>query len=304
MSGKVSKTIAVVLLATLMLSCNKNPNKVIWGETNYYDKFLFKEYEPVIMTQALELEFNDEAQSLLTEYIVFEIVEIDEIDKFVVAKGIKVYKNGAQCANNLLSVKSGEKEIKLGIEFTGEAIEGNHTLYLRVKNGGGLDRIDNTDLSAGGDVILQHEWVVKKDDVMNPLAVIMIWGLVVIIGLLSLWRIVIRQLLNPHFEINKIEIIAPNFWKIPKIRGYYKVVFTNRTKTQSFFHKFFIGNILFITNDFFIEDIGLFPKNFGKTIEIRVNAKKYDIISPRTTKLNQLPIEITKGSSKATIKII
>lgn len=302
------KTAHVLLSTILLISCNKtaeNPDKVFWGKTDFYTNFLSKKYVPVVMTQTLEFEFNEDAQHLLTNDIVFEPVEKDKADKFIPAKGVNLYKNGKLCANNLLTITPNEKEAEIGIEFTKEAEEGNHILYLRVKNTGGLDRIDNTDLTSANDMILMHEWIVKKNDVHNPLAVMVFWGLVGIAGGLLLWRIVIRQLVNPHFAINKIEITAtPDFWTLLKIRGCYKIVCSNRTKNQPFLHKFFVGDIRFIIHDFFIEDVALFPKKFGKTLEARVKAKKYDIISPRTTGLNQPPVEITKGGGKATIKVI
>jgi hypothetical protein len=304
---KVIKIVLVLLSATLCMSCNKrveNSDKVIWGKTDFYSSFLFKKYEPVVMTRTIEFEFNEDARNLLMNDIVFEPVEKDKADGFIAAKGVNLNKNGTLCINNLLTIRPNEKEAEIGIEFTEEAGEGNHTLYLRVKNTGGLDRIDNTDVTSTNDVVLMHEWVVKKDDIYNPLAVMMFWGLMGIVGLLLLWRIVLRQLMNPHFAIRKIEIVAPDFWKILKIKGCYKVVCSNKMKGHSFLHAFFVGDILFVVNDFFIEDVELFPKNFGKTIEARVNVKRYDIISPRTTKLNQPPVEITKGDSKATIKVI
>ena len=190
-----NKLLLLLIFPLCFLSCDKasrNPNKIIWGTTDYYSNFLFKKYQPVIMTQALEFEFNEDAKSFPGSNIGFEAVEKDQQDRFIQAKGIKLYKNGVLCDNNILKIMPDEKSIELGIEFTEDAIVGNHTLFLRVKQHAGLDRIDDTDLSSAGDIILTHEWVVKKNNVYNPLAKVLLWILSFIIAVIVILIIIIR----------------------------------------------------------------------------------------------------------------
>ena len=307
MLREINKVIPFILLSILILSCSKtaeNPNNVIWGETKFYRDVIFYKYEPVIMTQTLELEFNEDAQRLISDDIVFEIVERDETEKFVAPRGINLYKNGVLCSDNILSVKPNEKELELGIEFSEIAAEGNHTLYLRVKNAGGLDRIDDADLWTTNNIILEHEWVVKKNNTMNPL----VFSLIVIASFLALifvlWIIFIRPVFFPHFSIRQIEIKAPGLWKTPRIRSCRKVVLTRKTKKQSSFNRKLTGKIEYIKDDFFIEDIELYPKSFGKELEIKKSTKSYDNIFPCKTRLNEAPIEIERGDEKATIEIL
>ena len=101
------KLLFILIFPLCFLSCGKKSeslSKVIWGETDYYNDFLFIKYNPVIMTQKLEFDFNEDAQRLLNRDIEIEIVEKNERDKFVSAQNIKLYKNGLLCNGNVLKI--------------------------------------------------------------------------------------------------------------------------------------------------------------------------------------------------------
>lgn len=279
-----NKLLLLLIFPLWFWSCNKtaeNPDKVIWGETDYYNNFLFKKYEPIPMTHTLEFEFNEDARRLLNSDIEFEAVEKNEQEKFVSTKGINLYKNGIICENNILKINRGEKSVELGIEFTEVATEGNHTLYLHVKNSGGLDRIDNTDLSSTDEIILAHEWVVKKDNVYNPLAKLLFWILVSIIVLIIILIIIIRAN-NPTFKIRKLQIeyytregeLIPPYNNL-QIKGCYKVICTNKNQKQSILSRLFKGKTAFVVNEFWDKEICLKPKSFSKNA-IRIANNPYD----------------------------
>lgn len=275
-------TLLFVLLS--FWSCNKtieHPNKVIWGSTDYYEKFLHKEYKPLIMKHGLEFEFNEDAQRLLKRDVKLELVEIDEQDKFVSAKGIKLYKNGIICENNILKINAVEKSVELGIEFTGEATEGNHTLYLLVNDNGGLDRIDDLDLSSTDNLVLAHEWVVRKDDVYNPLAKLLFWIIASLLSLLTI-AIIITRINNPTFGIRQLrieyyntegELIPP--YKNVKIKRCYKIICTRNQLKQSVISRLFYGKVAFVVNNFWEKDICLKPKSSSKNT-IRIVNNSYD----------------------------
>lgn len=279
-----NKLLLLFLFPLWFCSCNKvpvNPDKVIWGTTDYYDNFLFKKYEPVQMVQTLELEFNEDAQRLIKSDIELEPVEKNEKDEFVSAKGIKLYKNGVICKENIFKIKPDEKSVELGIEFTEAAIEGNHTLYLHVKNGAGLNRIDNTDLSATDDIILAHEWVVRKNNVYNPLARLLFWILIAIITVIIILIIIIRAN-NPTFKIRRLQIeyynsegeLIPPYNNL-NLKGCYKVICTNRKQKQPFLSRIFKGKAVFVVNDFWDKEACLKPKSFSKNA-IRIVNNPYD----------------------------
>ncbi len=292
-----NRALFALLLTVLMLSCDKtpqNPDKVLWGTTNHYTDFLFKKYEPVIMTKTLEFDFNEDAQRLVHNDILFEPVEKEENGKFISAKGIVLYKNGQKCKDNILNVKSNEKSIELGIEFTGDALEGNHTLFLRVKNSGGLDRIDNTELSSSDNVILAHEWVVKKVNVYNPLAKCLFWVLIFILVILAVWRILIRPMVFEVFKVKTIYFFYPEVMKTVRLRGCRRVVCSKNKQSQSFFSRFFTGKIIYVQNDFWEQDVEIIPRD-KKSVKVRV-PRDFSIM-PSSTLVKGTDTEI-KNSTK------
>ncbi|MDR2292618.1 MAG: hypothetical protein LBE11_03995 [Prevotellaceae bacterium] len=262
----------LLLLLFTLVSCDRaaeNPNKVFWGETEYYSNFLFKKYEPVIMKQTLELEFNKYAQKGVSGDIELEAVKKDKNGKFVRTSDIIIYKNGEQCADNILKIKPAESSIELGIEFSPNAKEGNHTLYLRVKNSGGLDRIDDVNLSQSDNMILVHEWVIKKDDILNPLAKILLWILIVAVILILVWRIFIRHNVFEPFKARTLFIFYPEspMQKL-KIKGCLKVICSSKKQSQSVISRFFKGEIIFVKNEFWERDIEIVPRD-KKSVRVR-----------------------------------
>jgi hypothetical protein len=293
-----NKILPLLALLLTLISCSKtekNPNKVLWGETKYYADFLFKKYKPVIMEQTLELDFNEDAQRFAISDVELEAVKKDENGKFVHAADLIIYQNGERCSDNILTIKSTDKSIKLGVEFDPHAKEGNHTLYLRVKNSGGLDRIDDVDLSPDYAVILVHEWVIKKDDVFNPLAKILFWILVIIVILLVVWRIFIRNRIFEPFKVKKLFIFYPESMKTVKIKGCYKVICSNTKQSQSLIGKFFKGKIIFEKNEFWTKDVEIVPKDRKS---IRVRPARGFTATPSNTVTAGVVTEITDMNNK------
>ena len=255
------------------MSCKEdsvNPDKVLWGKTNYYKDFLFKKYKSEMMTHTLEFEFNDDAKRLIDKEILLELVEKDKGGKLIPCNGINLYKNGVECPNNTLSINIKEDTADISIEFTKKASEGNHTLYLCVKNSGGLDRIDNVDLYTENDAVLTHEWVVKKDDVYNPLAFGLFCALIIIVALLILWRILIRPMMYETFKVRKLYVFYPDApMKTVNLKGIHKVVCTKENKQQSFLGGFFLGKIIYVQNGFWEQNAEISPRN-KNSVRIRI----------------------------------
>ncbi|MDR1369737.1 MAG: hypothetical protein LBJ72_06385 [Dysgonamonadaceae bacterium] len=274
--------VLAAMIAVLFSSCAPDIKGELFGETDYYSDFPFYEYEPKIMTRTLEFDFNEYAQDSLTNAIVFEIIKKIENgrDIPVSADSIKLYKDGIPCPDNLLRVKPTEKSVELGIEFTKNAREGNHTLYLRVKDAGGLDRIDNTEISESNSIVLEHEWTVVKKDIPNPLALRLFWILVVIATIIIL-AIIISRLNTPTFKMRelRIEYYTPegefrSTSKLP-LKGCYKAILNNTKPKQSVFNKIFKGKMEYKIDGFWEKEITLLPKSNSKNT-VRIERNPYD----------------------------
>ena len=276
---KAHRIFIIALAALLFSSCKNKIQGEFWGETNYYSNFPFKKYKPIIMEQTLVLEFNDDAQQYIEGDIELVVVERETTGQLVPIneKEIILYKNGEQCINNILKVKTSENEVVLGIEFTKDARKGYYTLYLSEKGQGALDRIDYQNLTSG--------FCIVKHEVWNPLAKILFWILVVIVAFLIVWRIFIRPLMFDFFRITNLYLFYPNEMKTLKIRGCLKIVCSNKKQSQSFVNKFFTGRIIFVQNMFWESDFVIVPRN-KKSVRIRPQ-RLYSVMPSNTVNIGE-----------------
>lgn len=249
-----TSNIIIVVLSLLCFSSCKDKGE-FWGKTNYYEDFLFVKYKPVRMEQTLIFDFNEDAQRLISDNINFEVVEKDANSDFVVAQNIILYKNNDACKNNILSINIKDKQVTVGIEFTDKATEGSHTLFLREKGRSGIDRIDFQELGTG-------LCVIKNKD-MNPLLSILMWFLIIVLGICTVWIIFLKPLLYESFKVKQL-IITTNCFKSTKIKGCKQIVCTNKKQNQSFINQLFTGKIVFIQDNFFTADISITPRDKKK----------------------------------------
>jgi hypothetical protein len=291
MKAKYSFIIAGAI-AALFASCKDEVKGEFWGETKFYGNFLFKKYEPVKMERTLEFEFNDDARRLVTNDIAFEVVEKDEKDHFVVVKDVVLYKNGEVRSDNILKIKSTETEMKLGIEFTETAREGNHTLYLREKGQSGLDRIDYLELADG--------FVVKKDDVYNPLGLLLFWVLVVLAIILAVC-VIVSRIANPVVKFSNVFIDYHDGAGERKIKmgSAYKLLCTGKRTSFSIFSKFFVGVVKVEVHEFWTHPVTI---TSGKRNYIRVSGFGEFELDTDERPVRKEPFTITnKNGEKATI---
>jgi len=281
-----------VTIAVLLSSCAENSKGTFWGETKYYSNFLFYRYKPIVMEQTLIFDFNDNAQRLIANDIEFEIVEKDANGAFIRAEGIVLKKDGKECPNNILKIKTSEKEVLLGIEFTEQARNGYHTLYLREKGKSGLDRIDYLELTDG--------FCVKKNKVWNPLAKILFWLLVVVVALILVWVIVLKPLMFETFKVKTLYVIYPEAMKTLRIKGYTKIICSRTKQRQTFISRFFMGKIAFVQNEFWEQDMEIVPKNKKS---VRVRPPRGFIVSPSSTVAVGADVEITNNDTSKIVKL-
>jgi hypothetical protein len=302
----------IITFVTVFFSCNKtkSPNEFFWGEINYYDDCLFKKFEAEIMEKTLDFEFNEDAVTLLGNNVIeFELIKKDDKGNYTAADNIHVYVDGEKCENNIIKITPRTKSITLGLTFANpkEAKEGHHAFNLKVKDPGGLTRIDNIEITNRSQFFaLSYEWVIKKNNIMNPRATILFFLLTGLTVLILLWKFVI-VLSKQTFKIPRIEIKYPDSEMASerkKIKGCVKVVCTNKVIRQSSVCRFFAGKILYVKNVFFTEPVTVLPKNKGRTVSVFTDANHIYSIFPRSTQLNGEPIQINKGKEVTSMKVI
>ena len=255
---KISNIIIVVLSVLCFTSCKEKCT--FWGKTNYYKDFLFVKYKPVRMEQTLVFDFNEDAKQLFNSDINFEVVEKNANSDFVVAQNIKLYKNNNACRNNILSINKNDKEVRVSIEFTDNAADGSHTLFLREKGKSGIDRIDYQELGTG-------LCVVKNRD-MNPLLFGLMWFFIIVIGICIIWIIFLKPIFIESFKVRQL-IVTTDRFKSTKIRGCKQVVCTNKKQKQSFVKLLFAGKVTYVQDEFFTEDLIITPRD-KKSVRVKI----------------------------------
>ena len=249
---------SVILSMLCFTSCKDNGT--FWGKTNYYDNFLFVKYEPVRMDQTLVFDFNEDALQLFNGDVKFEVVEKNENGEFVVAQNIKIFKNHEICLDNVLRINKRDKEVAVGIEFTDDAFDGSHTLFLREIGSSGIDRIDYQELSTG--------ICVTKNKDMNPLLLGLMWFLIIVLAACIVWIIFLKPLFYESFKVKSM-IITTNRFKSTSIKGCKQVICTNKKQRQSFVNKIFTGKVVYVQDDFFTTDILITPRD-KKTVRVKI----------------------------------
>ena len=289
-------SVLLVSVCALLASCTTTPSGIIWGETDFYHDFLGKKYEPVIMGRTLELQFNDYAREQMTdrEQITFRLVEKDENGREVVPAGINLYKNGILCEDNRLAVSVAESDIEVGFAFTEDASEGYHNVYLRAESLAGLDRIDDT--------VIANGIVIRKNNVHNPLAVLLFWTVIFIAASVIVWLLVIKPTIYPTFKVGQLRLQDPApYSALCPLKHYRKVILTNRSTRQGFLNALFTGRIKYIVNAVWSSEVIFEPKD-KNSVRIRPS-KEYRTDALILRKNQEYTLENTATKAKTRIRI-
>lgn len=232
----MKRFLTVLVLAVLALgfaACNKAEGGLKWGETNYFKDSFLKKYEPVVMAKTLNFGLNEDGCDLSDTEFSFDVYERTPSGEMVKAQEVVLYKNGTPCPNNVLKVKGGEGKVVVGVEFTPDAAEGYHTLFLKAKSLNGLDRIEYTSLGDG--------FVARKQNVMNPANELVMWILIVLASAYAAWVILLRPIFCPHVKFSKVDIYYPGTAGEVTVRtnGYCSLILSNKPIKQSWLKKLF-----------------------------------------------------------------
>lgn len=254
---------STLIVVAICISCTKEEKPLpttIHEKTDHYSDFLFCKYTPVVMNRIFVLDFNDDAQNVRNLKFGFYKKDKSEEEPIISSiDGIIFYKNGEKCNDATFLVSPKEKTIKLGVEFTDKAKYGTHRIFLKIIDNGGLDRIDDNDLSENSKPLL-IEFRLDNNNSWNPLALGLSIFLFIVVGLFFIWLIVIKPLVYPSFKVGSV-IIQDPYYSNKKLHGSYKLVFTNNVKEQSILSRIFKGKILYEINPVWTSDWIFLPRS-------------------------------------------
>ncbi len=269
------KYIAYLFAVIFLFSCEEE-RSLLWGETKYYNDFLFHKYEPVRMTKNIQFDFNEDAERYAKD-VEFGIYSKDSDDKFyLVAEDIAlVYKDGklAPCNKFKISPKEGSVGVELSIEFKPAAKEAMHTFYLKVLNNGSLDRINESEVQLEAMPIV-IEWRAEKIDIMNPAKKWLLIGLATFLAVLIVIAIFIRLAIT-SFKSGTLVVVTNNTTQTYRLRGVSSMIGSPKSQKQGLWNRFMCGKINFILHgEFFIDgDIVITPSSRNR---VRIGLPRND----------------------------
>ena len=253
-----------MVFALIMLGASSCQKDYLWGETKYYEDFLWCKYEPVEMAQTIEFELNSDGKKFFDSekaYIKFKVVGKDgkSTPKFV-----DITFNGKRCDDYTFVVKPNGESVsgRLGVIFHNDAPKGKHELLIKYVGNNHISKVevDGNEINVGNYTLEEGKNVlgfgldadnpicVKKRDAVNPLLAGLIIALVVFVGLLVAW-LVARRFIYPPIK-GSVTFVGPgNFGGFFKSKGYVRMVFTNQVKKQGFLNRFFKGRTQYFTHE-------------------------------------------------------
>ena len=301
--------LAVLCPLLLLASCNKETNNVNaptrWGKENYYDKFLWKKHVPDTLYRTIEFDFNQDARNYMDKPLRLGLFKKTDSGKMlpVTENEMEVFVEGQKCPSNIIDVQPGTDQLKVGIVFKPEAENKVHHWFFRAVDDGGLERINDMDpdtYKADNASLMDIE--VDKNKVMNPLAMGTALTTLLLLAALLVWLFVMKAIFFPTFRVGKIQLSDPvPYNTLKRMRGYRKMILTNKQPKQGFFDRVFAGKILYEVNDLWTSEVVIEPKDRNS---VRLRCPKDFMADARVLKKNQeYTIQNMTTSTKTKIKI-
>lgn len=245
----------------ILTSCEDN--SVSFGTVEYYSSFLWVDENITPVTKTFDFDFSQDAQNDSRSYAEFQFVDNDGRP---ISTAIMQIKDGTNIlSNNKLRVPSNVKSKELKFTFSPEASDGKHQGFLKLISHN-LDRIDSQPLKLG-DKLDVFQWTLHYNKVMNPLAKILMWILIVTVSLILLWVLVVRRFVFPTFRAIRKTLIIPNQAPIViRFKGARMVILDSVKHKQSFWNKFWTGTIIYKQVPALTTPITFKPRAKGKKI--------------------------------------
>lgn len=309
MCSKRFLILAVLCPLMLLASCGKKadePNAPTrWGKENYYDKFLWKKHVPDTLYRTIEFDFNQDAKDFMDKPLRLGLFKKTNSGKMlpVTESEMEVFVDGQKCPQNIIDVQPGTDQLKVGIVFKPEAENKVHHWFFRAVDDGGLERINDMDpntYQADNASLMDIE--VDKNKVMNPLAMGTALTTLLLLAALLVWLFVMKAIFFPTFRVGKIQLSDPiPYNTLKRMRGYRKMILTNKQPKQGFFDRVFAGKILYEVNDLWTSEVVIEPKDRNS---VRLRCPKDFMADARVLKKNQeYTIQNMTTSTKTKIKI-
>lgn len=315
----LNKFILSVISLMVLCSCGGIvKNDSFWGVSESYEPFLWCSHQPDTIKKTLVFEFNDDAKRLLTRPVKLGLFK-KELTKEgserlvpINTKQVELYVDGVLSSDNTFRVDKNVEELEIAIVFPNLEPTRVHTWYIKVIDNGGLDIINDFEVSGYHEPTpIVEEVQVKTVKRANPLAVGVNSVIFVLVALFCLWVFVLRYIFFRRFRISLVSVGKEGQTMIPRrAKGFIRFVITNSPKRQSAFMDLLTGKIQYFVmpaEDGVTEDIEIEP--FDKTsVRIEKGTKGVYAVTLSRLRIKKVgqPSEISEvinQQNRKTIKI-
>ena len=221
----------------------------------------------------------------------------------VMENEMEVFVDGRKCPDNIIDVEPDTELLKVSIVFNNDAENKVHHWFFRAVDDGGLERINDMDpdtYNADNASLMDVE--AEKHEVMNPLAEGFLLTTIFLIAALLVWLLALKAIFFPTFRVGKVQVQDPvPYNSFKRVRGYRKMILTNKMPKQGFLNKIFAGKILYEVNELWTSPVVIEPKDKNS---VRLRCPKDFMADARVLKKNQeYTIQNMTTSKKTKIKI-
>lgn len=253
-----------VLNPELNLIVNNQPERLLslaneeqdLGKAEWYDSFLWKAAKPQdTLTVDLQAAFNQAAIEGGSAVKLTVKSRDKEGNAKPLSKDLTLLWNGQPVTDGTLTLTPGQPS-RLGLVFANDATEGKHYLEITTKAGSAvnLERI-NEDAPSDYLVTMRASYDVDT----NPLKVFLIWLGIIVAAALLLWFLLLKPLLFPTIKLKSLTIECSPVYKNTGIKGYRKVVFSNKRHSQGLLSCIFTGEVKYVKDDIWDSEWYLTP---------------------------------------------
>lgn len=309
MCSKRFLILAVLCPLMLLVSCGKKTDDsnatARWGKDNYYDKFLWKKHVPDTLYKTLAFDFNEDARNFMEKPLRLGLFKKTDTGKMlpVMENEMEVFVDGRKCPDNIIDVEPDTELLKVSIVFNNDAENKVHHWFFRAVDDGGLERInDMAPDTYNADNASLMDVEAEKHEVMNPLAEGFLLTTIFLIAALLVWLLALKAIFFPTFRVGKVQVQDPvPYNSLKRVRGYRKMILTNKMPKQGFLNKIFAGKILYEVNELWTSPVVIEPKDKNS---VRLRCPKDFMADARVLKKNQeYTIQNMTTSKKTKIKI-
>lgn len=227
------------------------------GKASYYSSFLFWG-ERDIDTLAFDLKATLNEDAVRAHSSAMMKVEAD-----IQPSDYTLLFNGKECADKTFTIdEQSNGQTVMQVVFAKNAQTGKHHFTVKPIKSFEIDRINQ---SAPEDFDLNVE--ARYSTGWNPLATILFWLLVILLGLLILWMCLLKRLSYPCFKGVRYLTLEdkkdPSYYQNVKAKGYREIILCNKKQEQSALNKFFLGPVCYEVNERWVAPIVITPCDRG-----------------------------------------